>query len=335
MHVPGAPETGEAAATGIPTPRTRSPEASAEPSVAELSDEIRRLAAERDAAVLAHTYQRPEIQEVADLVADSLGLARHAAASDKPVIVLAGVRFMAETAKILAPDRTVILPAPNAGCPMADMLGVEALRRWKREHPGVPVVTYVNSSVEAKAESDVCVTSANAVDVVRSLGEPKILFAPDKNLGSWIARSLPDVEVILWNGWCPVHEEVTAGQVHEAAVAHPGAEVMAHPECRPEVVDVADHVLSTSQMMRHAASSDAQEFIVVTESGILHGLEKAAPGKRFYHIAPRMVCPNMQKTTIVKVRDALAGEGVAAEIEVDAGIAAAARGALERMVAIG
>jgi quinolinate synthase len=307
----------------------------AEPSVSELSAEIRGLAAERDATVLAHTYQRPEIQEAADLVADSLGLARYAAGSDRRVIILAGVRFMAESAKILAPERTVILPAPNAGCPMADMLGVDALRRWKSEHPGVPVVTYVNSSVEAKAESDVCVTSANAVDVVRSLGAPQILFAPDKNLGSWIARSLPDVDVILWNGWCPVHEDVTAEQLHTAMSEHPGAEVMAHPECRPEVVDMADQVLSTSQMLRHAASSGSQELIVVTESGILYGLEKAAPGKRFYHVAPRMVCPNMQKTTLGKVRDSLAGEGLFAEIEIDPWVAARARGALERMVAIG
>ena len=251
---------------------------------------IQRLKRERNAILLAHNYQTPEIfHGVADIVGDSLALAREAAKAKADVIVLAGVHFMAETAKILAPDKTVLLPEPKAGCPMADMVTGEALAAWKADHPGVPVVTYVNSSGEVKAQSDVCVTSANAVAVVRALGEPRILFAPDRNLGSWVARSLPDVEVLLWDGWCPTHDDVTTAAVLAARAAHPGAPVMAHPECRPEVVDLADAVLSTSQMLAFASDSPAEEFVVVTEAGLIHGLQKAAPKKRFFELSPRML----------------------------------------------
>jgi len=301
--------------------------------VAGLSAEIRELARERDAVVLAHNYQRAEVQDVADFVGDSLGLSRQAAGTDAGTIVFAGVHFMAETAKILAPDKTVLLPEPRAGCPMADMIDGTTLAAWKDAHPGVPVVTYVNSSAEVKAESDVCVTSANAVAVVRSLGASRILFAPDRNLGSWVARSLPDVEVELWDGWCPTHDEVTVEHVRAARAEHPGALVMAHPECRPEVVDEADAVLSTSQMLSFATENPAEEFIVVTESGLLHGLRKAAPGKRFFELAPRMLCPNMKLTTLAKVRDCLAsGSG---EVSVPADVRERALAAVERMVRVG
>jgi quinolinate synthase len=301
--------------------------------VAGLVAEIRALAHEREAMILAHNYQRAEVQDVADFVGDSLGLSRQAAETTAPTIVFAGVHFMAETAKILAPDKTVLLPEPRAGCPMADMITGGALTAWKAEHPGVPVVTYVNSSAEVKAESDVCVTSANAVAVVRALGAEKILFAPDRNLGSWVARSLPDVEVLLWEGWCPTHDDVTVEQVLAARAEHPEAPVMAHPECRPAVVDLADAVLSTSQMLAFAAHSPAEEFIVVTESGLVHALEKAAPGKRFFELAPRMLCPNMKITTLAKVRDCLAsGSG---EVHVAVDVRTRALRAVERMVAIG
>jgi quinolinate synthase len=216
---------------------------------------------------------------------------------------------------------------------MADMVTGKALRAWKAEHPGVQVVTYVNSSAEVKAESDVCVTSANAVAVVEALGADRILFAPDRNLGSWVARSLPEVDVLLWDGWCPTHDEVTADQVMAARAAHPGARVMVHPECRPEVVDLGDAVLSTSQMLSFAASDPAPEFIVVTESGLVHALRKAAPGKSFHELAPRMLCPNMKLTTLAKIRDALLLHQH--EIVVDLEIAERARTAVERMVAIG
>ncbi len=298
-----------------------------------IADEIRALAAQRDAVILAHTYQRAEVQDVADFVGDSLGLARQAAQTEASAIVFAGVHFMAETAKILSPGKRVLLPEPRAGCPMADMVTGEALREWKAEHPGVAVVTYVNSSAEVKAESDVCVTSANAVAVVRALGASRILFAPDRNLGSWVARSLPEVEVLLWDGWCPTHEQVTPEQVLAARQAHPGAKVMAHPECRPEVVDLADAVLSTSQMLRFAAEDDSPAYIVVTEAGILHGLAKAAPGKHFFELGTRMLCPNMKVTTIEKVRDCLAN--MSGEVDVDPAIREKALVAVERMVAIG
>jgi len=298
---------------------------------AALSAEIRELARERGAVILAHNYQRAEVQDVADFVGDSLGLSRTAAATEAGTIVFAGVHFMAETAKILSPHKRVLSPEPRAGCPMADMITGPALAAWKAEHPGVPVVTYVNSSAEVKAESDVCVTSANAVDVVRALGATRILFAPDRNLGAWVARSLPDVDVVLWDGWCPTHDDVTTEQVASARAAHPEALVLAHPECRPEVVDLADAVLSTSQMLSFAADSPASEFVVVTEAGLLHGLAKAAPGKRFFELAPRMLCPNMKLTTLAKVRDCLkAGSG---EVLVAEDIRVRALHAVERMVA--
>ena len=301
--------------------------------IAALSAEIRELAAARGAVILAHNYQRAEVQDVADFVGDSLGLSRQAAATDADTIVFAGVHFMAETAKILAPGKTVLLPEPAAGCPMADMVTGEALVAWKAEHSGVPVVTYVNSSAEVKAESDVCVTSANAVAVVRALGADHILFAPDRNLGSWVARSLPEVRVDLWEGWCHVHDDVTAAQLEGACMNHPDALVMAHPECRAEVVDLADAVLSTSQMLSLAATSPAEEFVVVTESGLLSGLQKAAPGKRFFELSPRLLCPNMKITTLAKVRDCLAsGSG---EVTVPETIRERALLAVEKMIAIG
>ncbi len=298
-----------------------------------LAAEIRKLAAERDAVIIAHNYQRPEVQDVADFVGDSLGLSRQAASTDASTVVFAGVHFMAETAKILAPDKTVLLPELRAGCPMADMVTGEQLCEWKAENPGVAVVTYVNSSAEVKAESDVCVTSANAVAVVRALGAEKILFAPDRNLGSWVARSLPDVEVVLWDGWCPTHERVTVERVMAAREEHPDAKVMVHPECRPDVVDLGDAVLSTSQMLSFAATDSAGEYIVVTEGGLLHALAKAAPGKLFFQLSPAMFCPNMKLTTLESVRNALVENRHVIRVPDD--IAMRARRAVERMVSIG
>lgn len=300
---------------------------------AALAAEVRELVAQRNAIVIAHNYQRPEVQDAADFTGDSLGLSRQAAATEASLIVFAGVHFMAETAKILAPEKRVLLPEPSAGCPMADMITAERLREWKAANPGVPVVTYVNSSAEVKAESDICVTSANAVAVVSSLGASRILFAPDRNLGSWVARSLPDTDVVLWDGFCPTHEDVTARQLADARAAHPDAAVMVHPECRPEVVDLADAVLSTSQMLAFAADSSARELIVVTETGLIHGLSKAAPEKTFFELSPKMICPNMKLTTLAKVRDAL--RDGAGEVKLDPDIAERARQAVERMVAVG
>ncbi|MHB8706466.1 MAG: quinolinate synthase NadA [Coriobacteriia bacterium] len=298
-----------------------------------LTSEIRDLATGRDAVILAHNYQRAEIQDVADFVGDSLGLSREAAATGASLIIFAGVHFMAETAKILSPGKTVLLPEMGAGCPMADMITADQARSFKAGHPGLPLVTYVNSSADVKAETDICCTSANAVEVVRSLDAPRVLFAPDRNLGAWVASQLPDVEIISWDGYCPTHDRVTAGMVREAAAAHPGAEVLTHPECRPEVNALATAVLSTSGMLRHVAASAADEFIVVTEGGLLHGLAKAAPSKRFFGVTPHMLCPNMKLTTLAKVRDCLRDR--TGEIVVPEEIRLRALAAVERMVALG
>jgi len=271
----------------------------------DLHARIRRLARERDAVILAHNYQRPEVQDVADFVGDSLGLSRQAAETASAVIVFAGVHFMAETAAILAPDRIVVLPEYRAGCPMADMITPDDLAVWRERYPGVPVVTYVNSSADVKALSDVCVTSANAVRVVRSLGAPRIIFAPDRNLAAWVASQLPGVDVIAWPGFCPTHDRVTPAMVLAAAAEHPAAEVLVHPECRPEVTALASAVLSTSQMIAWVKDSPASEFVVVTEQGLLHGLSKAAPAKRFWELDPPLICPNMKRTTLASVERAL------------------------------
>ena len=298
-----------------------------------LVQEIARLRKERRAVILAHNYQSPEVQDIGDFVGDSLGLSRQAAATDAEVILFAGVHFMAETAKILAPGKTVVLPEPRAGCPMADMITAEDVLEWRAKFPGVPVVMYVNSSADVKALSDVCVTSANAVAVVRGLGVGRVLFGPDRNLAAWVASKLRGVEVIPWEGFCPTHERVTGAMVRAALEAHPDAEVLTHPECRPEVNELADFVLSTSQMIRRVAESVAQEFVIVTESGLLHGLSKAAPGKRFWQPEPFPVCPNMKMTTLEKVRDALLT--LEPRIEVSDGVRAKALAAVERMVAVG
>jgi len=298
-----------------------------------IAERIRTLAAAKRAVILAHNYQRPEIQDVADFTGDSLGLSRTAAATDAEVIIFCGVHFMAETAKILAPHKTVVLPVADAGCPMADMITAEKLAAWKAEYPGVPVVTYVNSTAEVKALTDVCCTSANAPQVVRSLGAQRVLFAPDRNLAHWVAEQVPGVEVIAWQGFCPTHERLRAEHVLAAKAAHPDALVMAHPECRPGVLELADAVLSTSGMLRFAVESDARTFIVVTEEGLLHGLEKAAPGKTFVTLDPCPICPNMKKTTLPDVLHAL--ETLEPRVEVPEAVRTAALAAVERMIEIG
>lgn len=302
-------------------------------SAVPLADEVHELARERDALILAHNYQAPPVQEAADFVGDSLALARIAAGVENSVIVLAGVLFMAETAKILSPEKVVVLPDPDAGCPMADMMTAAQAEEWRAADPGVPLVTYVNSSAEVKARSDVCCTSSNAVQVVRSLDAPKVLFGPDRNLASWVARHVPDTEVVAWDGCCIVHDLLSPETARATVEAHPDAEVLAHPECLPEVLDLADHVLSTSGMIERVAVSHAEEFVVFTEGGLLHGLAKAAPGKRFHQPDPPMVCADMKLTTLEKVRDSVRDLEVA--IDVDEDVREAALAAVERMVAVG
>ncbi len=271
----------------------------------ELTDNIIKLKKERKAVILAHFYQRPEVQEVADYVGDSLGLAQQAANTDAEVIVFCGVHFMAESASILSPDKIVVLPDENAGCPMADMIDSVQLEWKEQENPGAVVVCYVNTSAEVKAKSDIACTSANAVKVVASVPKDKpILFVPDKNLGHNIA-SKTGREMVMWDGFCPTHHRLTPEDILKAKAEYPEALVVVHPECRPEVIALADLVSSTAGMIRFARESNACEFIVGTEAGILHQLYKQCPDKQFYLASDKMVCPNMKKTTLDKVHRAL------------------------------
>ena len=290
---------------------------------------IRERARERNAVLLAHNYQIAEVQDAADFVGDSLELSQKVAAATADVIVFCGVHFMAETAAILAPRKTVLLPDPQAGCPMADMVTGPEIRAWKARYPGRPVVCYVNTPAEVKAECDVCCTSANALRVVESLPDREVLFAPDRNLAAFVARRTTK-KIIAWDGFCYVHNNILPRDVRAAKERHPEAEVWAHPECRPEVLDLADRVLSTGQMVREAPGAAVREVILATEPGIIHRLERDNPGKAFYAAHPTLHCLNMKKITLPKVLLAL--EDMLYRIEVPPDIADRARGAIEKMV---
>jgi len=295
--------------------------------------EIRRLARERDAVILAHNYQRPEVQDVADILGDSLGLSRQAAASQARMIVFCGVHFMAETAAILAPDRPVILPAVEAGCPMADMIDVPGLQALKDRHPGAIVVSYVNTTAAVKALSDICCTSANAVQILRSVpADRDIIFTPDRNLGSWAAKKAGR-RVILWPGFCPTHELIEVADVERARAAHPGAKVVVHPECRSEVAEIADAVESTSGMIRFCREDNGEEYLIGTELGMIYRLSQDVPGKRFFPVTEVSVCPNMKLTTLDKVLRAIQTEGPV--VAVDPETRAGALKAVQRMVEVG
>ena len=296
-----------------------------------IRDEIVALKKERNAMILVHNYQLPEVQDVADLCGDSLELSRAAATMKREVIVFCGVDFMAETAAILSPDKTVLLPAPDACCPMAQMISAEELRFAKARNPDAAVVCYVNTTAEVKAESDICCTSSNAVKVVNSLEQDRVIFVPDRNLGRYAAR-FTKKEILPWEGFCIVHDQITFGQVAAARQAHPGAELLVHPECRPEVIDLADHVASTSGIIHHVCTSHKKEFIIGTEVGILHRLAKECPEKRCFPLSQSAVCLNMKKTDLAKVRDAL--QTLRPRITVPDKIADRARGAIERMLAL-
>ncbi len=266
-----------------------------------LKEKIREELNRQNGILLAHNYQRAEIQEIADFGGDSLGLSQEAASTEAEVIVFCGVHFMAETAAILSPQKTVLLPRREAGCPMADMVDVEGLLRIKEEHPDAAVVCYVNTSAAVKAESDICCTSANAVRVVNSLeGANKIIFIPDKNLGMYVSR-FTDKEVVLWEGFCPTHHRLSAGEVKEVLGEHPQARFVAHPECRPEVLELADHICSTSGIYKYAGEVDARELVIGTEMGVLYRLQLENRDKRFYRSSNDMICPNMKLITLQDV----------------------------------
>lgn len=297
-----------------------------------LTEKINRLKTERKAVILAHNYQMGEVQDIADFVGDSLELSQKAAATDAEVIVFCGVHFMAETASILSPDKKVIMPDVNAGCPMADMITAERLRSKKAEYPGAVVVCYVNSTADVKAESDICCTSANAVKVVQSIPEDKeIIFVPDKYLGMHVTR-LTGRKMTLWEGFCPTHMRITAGRISELKEEHPDALVLVHPECRPETALVADQVLSTGGMCRFVKESEAREFIIGTETGIIHRMRKENPDKIFYAVNELAVCPNMKMTNLEKVLWAL--EDLAPVISVPEETRVRALGAVDRMLRI-
>jgi quinolinate synthase len=287
----------------------------------------------RDAVLLAHNYQRPEVQEAADFLGDSLGLSREAARTDAEMIVFCGVHFMAETAAILSPNKTVLIPDENSGCPMANMISAEKLRELKAEHPDAAVVCYVNSTAEVKAESDMCCTSANAIEIVNSIQPDRpVIFVPDKFLGSWTAEKTGR-DLILWEGYCPTHASITPTDVEKAREKHPGAVVMVHPECLPEVSRMADVVESTSGMCRFAAESDADEIIVGTEKGLIHRLRRENPGKTFHPISPAAVCPNMKLHTLEKVLWSLQERETVVSVPEET--AERARQAIDAMVSVG
>ena len=297
----------------------------------EIKEKIAELKKELRAVIVAHNYQRPEVQDITDFVGDSLELARQCVEVDAQTIVFCGVRFMAETAAILNPARTVLLSEGSAGCPLADMININELRQWKQRYPKASVVSYVNSSAEVKAESDICCTSANGVKVVESVPNNDILFVPDQNLGHYISTQTKK-NIILYPGFCYVHHHIKPEQVRMARRLHPDAEVLVHPECRPQVIALADAALSTSQMLRYAKASSHNSFIIGTEEGILHGLRKENPEKSFYLISNGQICTDMKKTTLETLAQTM--ELRQNIVTVPEEIRLKAKQALDRMLAI-
>lgn len=297
----------------------------------ELIDEINRLKKERKAVILAHNYQLPEVQDIADYVGDSLGLSIQASRTDADVIVFCGVYFMAETAKILSPDKTVLIPDKNAGCPMADMITAEELRKLKAEHPRAKVLCYVNTTAAVKAECDVCCTSGNAEKIVREAfrEDDEIIFVPDQYLADYIAKRAGR-DFILWKGFCPTHVKILPEDIAQKKALYKNAEVLVHPECPASITSLADKVLSTEGMCRYVQESKAREFIIGTEIGILHRMQKENPGKIFYPAAARATCPNMKLTTLEKVLWSL--EEMRFDVTVPRDIMQKAKTCLQRMI---
>ena len=293
-------------------------------------EKIGRLKEARNAVILAHNYQPGEIQDLADFTGDSLGLSIKAAATDADVIVFCGVLFMAETAAILSPEKTVLLPEKYAGCPLADMITAEQLQILGKQHPEAVVVCYVNSSADIKAQSDYCCTSSNAVELVKSLPEDKeIIFVPDQHLGGFVSQRTGR-ELVLWPGYCPTHILITEDDIKKAKALYPQAIVLAHPECSEPVKELADQLLSTGQMLQFAEKNDGGQFIVATETGIIHTLQKQNPNAEFFAASEKAICPNMKKITLDKVLWSL--EDMQYEITVSEEIRGKAKKALDRMV---
>ena len=311
--------------------------AAAQADYSALTGEIRELARSRNAIILAHNYQAPEVQDVADVTGDSLGLALEAQKTDAELIVFCGVHFMAESAKILNPEKKVLLPNLSAGCSLADSITPESLQEWKDRYPDHTVVTYVNSTAEVKAMSDICCTSANAVSVIRSLPTDKVLFTPDRNLGNWVKRQVPEKDVAIYDGACPTHDVLRGANVIKARSAFPDSIVIAHPECREDIIALADEVCSTTAMIgRIAKYPHTKTFIVATESGIVHQMKKRYPDREFVMadgcIGCRLHCPYMKMITLENVKRSLVEDKF--EITVEPDVMEGARRALERMLAV-
>ena len=293
-------------------------------------EKISELKKKHNAVILAHNYQRGEIQDVADFVGDSLGLSQQAARTDADLIVFCGVHFMAETAALLSPDKTVIMPDEHAGCPMASMITARELREKKKLYPNAKVVCYVNTTAAVKAESDICCTSSNAVKIVSSIPEDEeIIFVPDKSLGAYVSSCL-DREMMYWDGYCPTHHRILAEQIVKMKSEHPAAEVVVHPECTPDVLALADHVASTTGILNYTKSSNSKEFVIGTEIGILHRMKKENPDKTFMPVTPLSDCPNMKLNTLEKLLWSL--EDIQFVVTVPEEIAVEARKAIQRML---
>lgn len=295
-------------------------------------EEILSLKEQKNAVILVHNYQRGEVQDIGDFVGDSLGLSQSAAGTDAELIVFCGVHFMAETAAILCPEKTVLLPDIESGCPMADMITAKRLRQKKKELPGATVVCYVNSSAEVKAESDICCTSANAVKVIESLDASEVLFVPDQYLGHYVSTQT-DRTIHFWPGYCPTHVKITAEDILKMKKEHPQAKAVVHPECRPDVIELADGVFSTSGIIHYARETDAKEIIIGTEIGIIHRLKKENPDKTFIPASRKAICPNMKLITLEKVLWAL--QDMKHQVTVPEDIRLRAKSAVDKMLEIG
>lgn len=295
-------------------------------------EKINKLKKEKNAVILAHCYQNIEIDEVADYVGDSLYLSQMAAKTDADIIVFAGVYFMAQTAKILSPDKKILLPRLESGCLMADMVNLEQLREFKAKHPNIPTVCYINSTAEVKSECDICCTSSNALKIVDSLKAEKILFLPDTYLGKWVESQLDGVEVITYPGYCPTHLRIKPEDITEMRKKYPNARVLTHPECHKSVADISDYVGSTTGIMKYAKESDAKQFIIATEKGVYDRLKRDLPEKEFVMIKDNIICPNMKWHTLDDIYNALVHEQH--EINVDKELAQKALGCIDRMLEV-
>lgn len=300
--------------------------------MAEITEKIKRLKKEKNAVILAHCYQNPEIDEVADFVGDSLYLSRMAAQTDADIIVFAGVYFMAQTAKILSPDKKVLLPRKEAGCAMADMINLEQLRNFKAQYPGIPTVCYINSTADVKSECDICCTSSNALQIVKSLNSAKVLFLPDQYLGKWVEAKLKNIEVITYDGCCPVHRNVLPDDVLKVKNLNPDAKILTHPECRKEVAALSDYVGSTTGIMKYAKESSAEAFIIATEKGVLDRLKRDCPNKKFIPVKDDLLCESMKCTRLEDIYDALNNEQY--EITVEKTLSVKALSCIDKMLEV-